>query len=182
MIWLVLDVNPEAWRVGPLSVGRKKGGVYPRVGQDPQLNAYKEAVNEAARYYLEQRGISVESVKIDGFVKLHMYFWRRQDVYESSAGRKVRKHEVDLTNMVKATEDALQGIFYDNDKRVVTQRNHMVDQGPDVVPLLVIGVEWTALPGIEELPGEVVEEVRAIIEDEPRRTLFDTFPDAVDPF
>lgn len=147
MFYYDLSVNPEPWRVGPLSIGRRASGqVYPSIGRDAQLHGYQEAIREQLEDW--------DVFKIpDGIpFRMETYFWRRQDQYESASGRSVRKHVVDLTNMVKGTEDAMQsrpgsatkkaieGILFDNDRYCVEQANHIMAQGPDVTPRVIIGL------------------------------------------
>ena len=93
--WFVIPVNPDAWRVGPITVGRGKKGYYPRVGRDAKLEAYQEAVKE----WLEDHKPLFESGEP---VKLTIWVWR---LLEGSA-----KQE-DATNIQKAFEDALQKLL-----------------------------------------------------------------------
>ena len=173
--WLVLPLNPEPWRVGPVGVTRKNG-LRGFVGKDAQLEAYKEAVREAAEYDLREQGIDPESVMLEGSVELHLYFWRRQDSYESTAsGKQVRKHQVDLTNMVKATEDALIGLFYKDDKTVAIQHNHIMSQDFTTYPMVVIGVRECAPPTLVELPSDTLRRVLDVsTNSEPSPALFDS--------
>jgi len=142
--WFALSVNPEPWTVGPLNVGRKNGGLYPYMGAAQQLVAFQEAIREE---------FGEGHQKISGDVIVRFYFWRRQSTYETTAGRKHRKHQTDATNMQKALEDALQGILYENDRDVQDIRSVVMMQGPEVEPMIVISVEQG--PTLEILPREV---------------------------
>ena len=75
--WLVLPLNPEPWRVGPVGVTRKNG-LRGFVGKDAQLEAYKEAVREAAEYDLREQGIDPESVMIEGAIELHLSMYLKK--------------------------------------------------------------------------------------------------------
>ena len=130
--WFALAVNPEPWTVGPLNVGRKNGGLYPYMGAAQQLVAFQEAIREE---------FGEGHQKIVGDVTIRFYFWRQQSTYETTSGRKHRKHTTDATNMQKALEDALQGILYENDRDVKDIRSVVVEQGPDVTPKILISVE-----------------------------------------
>ena len=144
-----LPVNPEPWRVGPLSMGRRRTGqMYPTVGRDQQLHMYQAAIRE--QLLDEWKTIALP----DGTkFRAEYFFWRRQDSYESASGSKVSKHVVDLTNMIKGTEDALQaqaakgtrkaieGILFHNDRDCVEQATFVMAQGPDVEPRVVIGIQ-----------------------------------------
>ena len=148
MHWYVLDVNPEPWAVGPVGVARSGGKLKPYIGRNQQLAAYKEAVAEA---------IGEGQEKITGKVKLQFYFWRKRYDYTIPQSRSHRKHEADVTNMQKATEDALQGVLFDNDKDVNDIHSVLVEQGPDVHGRIVIGIE--ASPFLPEVMAELPQQV-----------------------
>lgn len=158
--WLVLKLNPEPWKIGPVSVIRKAGKVIPVVGRDAQLDAFKNAVAEQVRNEL---GIGdEESFYFEGPTKLTIYLWRQRAAYETPQSRTHRKHEADATNMLKATEDALQGIFYKNDKDNHEVRAVIFAQGENVTPAIIIHIEefdpsvWTEIPNMcfAKLRGE----------------------------
>jgi Holliday junction resolvase RusA-like endonuclease len=132
-LWFVLDINPEPWAIGPVGVNRKAGSMSAFVGRNQQLDAYKEAVREAI---MDQPGAEM----IHGYVSITFFFWRRQSEYKTARSATHRKHEADATNMQKATEDALQGILYGNDKDNRHVESYVVDQGPDVDGRVVIRV------------------------------------------
>lgn len=129
--WFVLEVNPEPWAIGDLSVGRKNGKVFPMVGRNNQLYMFQQAIKEE---------IGDPGIFFDGPVELQFYFWRRRDEYKTPQARTHRKHEADGTNLSKATEDALQGVFFKNDKDVNHCEWTIVEQGADVEPKIVIGI------------------------------------------
>lgn len=168
MFYYDLPVNPEPWKVGPLSMGRRRNGaMYPSIGRDAQLYTYQESIREC----LEDWNV----FRLPNGVKFRMetFFWRRQDEYQSEGGtgRTVRKHVVDLTNMVKGTEDALQtrpgsatkaaisGVLFENDRDCVEQANHIMAQGPNVEPRLVIGLAIMAgFPSPEDVMTDKLRE------------------------
>lgn len=129
--WFDLEVNPEPWAIGDLSVGRRNGKYFPMVGRNQQLYSYKEAIREE---------LGKPDLWFDGQVELCIYFWRRRDDYKTPQARTHRKHEADGTNLLKATEDALQGVFFKNDKDVQRAVWEIVEQGPDVQPRVMIGI------------------------------------------
>ena len=131
--WYVLPVNPEPWAIGDLSVGRKGKSVYPMVGRNHQLHNYKEAVKEALQE-------AYEPAWIEPPIDLLFFFYRRRDAYQTPQARGHRKHEADLTNLQKATEDALQGLLFKNDKDVRHIDSWMGDQSEVAEPCVVIGV------------------------------------------
>lgn len=129
--WFVLDLNPEPWAIGPVGYSRRGGKMSAYVGRNQQLDAYKQAIKEA---------LGTDHAMIEGKVKLRFYFWRNRAEYSTPQARTHRKHEADATNMQKATEDALQGILFANDKDVNDVRSIVVEQGPDVIGRIVIMV------------------------------------------
>jgi len=158
--WYVLDVNPEPWAIGPVSVGRKKGGVYPVVGRNEQLWFYQQAIKEAI-------GTPRKSFNAETY-ELMFFFWRDRADYQTHQARTHRKHEADVTNLAKATEDALQGVLFDNDKNTKIMHAEMVEQGPNVNGKVVVGIRainfsnWTQLPNevrllIEELDNPLID-------------------------
>jgi Holliday junction resolvase RusA-like endonuclease len=147
--WFALELNPEPWAIGDLSVGRKNGKYYPYVGRNQQLHNYKLAIKEE---------LGDPGLFFLGKVELQFFFWRRRDEYVTPQARTHRKHEADGTNLAKATEDALQGILFKNDKDVNHMEWTIVEQGPDVNPAVVIGIRQ-GLPTPEStasLPQEVL--------------------------
>lgn len=130
--WYILEVNPEPWAVGPIAYARRGGKMSAYMGQNAQLNAYKEALKEE---------IANKNPKmLEGKITLQLFFWRRRDDYETPQGKRARKHEADTTNLQKATEDAMQGILYKNDKDVVDVHSRMIEQDVATRGRVVIGV------------------------------------------
>jgi Holliday junction resolvase RusA-like endonuclease len=123
------------------------------VGRNAQLDAYKEAVREELGEQELQEGQHI----------LHLYFWRVRSEYTTPQARTHRKHEADVTNLQKATEDALQGVLFANDRDVREVHSYLIDQGPETEPGIVIGLETyyeQPLPQavLELLRGESVSE------------------------
>jgi Holliday junction resolvase RusA-like endonuclease len=130
--YFVLNVNPEPWAIGPVGYARRNGKMSAYVGQNKQLDAYKQAIKEE---------LGTGHKMLEGPVDLRFYFWRVRDEYTTPQGRAHRKHEADATNMQKATEDALQGVLFANDKDVQHVESWIIAQGPDVEPRVVVGVK-----------------------------------------
>jgi len=130
--WFCLGINPEPWAVGPLSVGRRNGGLFPIIGQNAQLHAYQEAIRE-------EMGDGFEL--LEGRQAVRFYFWRNQVAYLTGGKRLVTKNVADVTNMQKALEDALQGVLFENDRDTWDIRSVIVDQGPDVIGKVLFSVE-----------------------------------------
>lgn len=146
-LYFNLDINPEPWRIGPVSAARNKknGGWYAQVGRDQQLHAYKQAVREQLGDY--------NTFLAPGLFVSKYFFWRRRDSYTTQLQREHRKHEADLTNMLKATEDACQEILFGNDRDCVSHENYIFEQDTDVRPRVVVGVSPI---GVRPKPLEVL--------------------------
>jgi Holliday junction resolvase RusA-like endonuclease len=153
-MWIVLHINPEPWKVGSVYAFGKKKGISP----DAQLVAYQAAVSTGVQDYLRERGI--EDAMIDGEIELKFWFWRRLDSYTSDKGHKVTKHRVDMTNLQKATEDALHGIFFKNDVQDKHVSSIEVEQGTDVEPCIVILVRpWDRAKALADVPPNVIKKI-----------------------
>lgn len=130
--WFVLPLNPYPWKVPPMSAARKGNKLFVRAGRDEGLHTYKEAIRDI---------LSEHATKmITGGVSLRLWFWRNIPEYTTHQGRTARKHEADATNIQKATEDALQGIFYKNDKDVRHVESYIVEQSSEAPSILMICV------------------------------------------
>ena len=149
--WYALPINPEPWAIGPLGVGRKNGKYYPYVGKNQQLAAYQDAVREEFS--------DAQIKKIEGRVRVRFFFWRERAEYTTPQARTHRKHEADLTNLQKALEDALQDIFFDNDRDVNSVESVLVRQGPNVVGKILVAVsESPPIPdAVINLPTDVYQ-------------------------
>lgn len=154
-MWFVLDINPEPWAVGPAGVARKSGKLIPYIGQNQQLKAYQNAVAEL---------VGTQDSMLEGKIQLKFWFWRNRAEYTTPQARTHRKHEADVTNLQKATEDALQGVLFKNDKDVVDIHSIMVAQGPDVQGKIVIYCEKFAMSE-RGLTSNLPEEVRMDLEE-----------------
>ncbi len=150
--WFALNLNPEPWAVGPLGVARRAGKMTPYMGRNQQLDAYKEAVRDEliTRY-------PATATLYPPYYELDFYFWRNRADYEGEKKR-VRKNEVDATNMQKATEDALQGLLIENDRMVNRVQSVIVAQGPSVTGAVAFRLRWGVPEDKErpEIPTDVV--------------------------
>jgi hypothetical protein len=61
-----------------------------------------------------------------------LYFSRRLETYQGPSGRTVVKHRMDLTNLRKSTEDALQPHVVKNDVLIVKGWTEIIEQSRDV--------------------------------------------------
>lgn len=151
--WYVLDVNPEPWAIGPVGYRRHGGKMSAYVGRNTQLDTYKETIRES---------IKDEAVMMTGPVDVTFFFWRQQIAYTTPQARRARKHEVDATNMQKASEDALQGLCYDNDKDNHHVQSFVVEQGADVKSALVICIKPCAEFDEKLIPDDIWNKIEAL--------------------
>lgn len=118
-----LPVNPEPWTVGKAYVRRGGGKSFAAVAPDKTLKTYQEAI----RSELLERG----AMLLDPPYALEFYFWRQNAQYKSQKGRTMTRNTPDVTNMQKATEDALQDVLIGNDRDVVAVKSALVDVSID---------------------------------------------------
>lgn len=153
-LWLLLELNPEPWRVGPLSVIRKANKYIPIVGRDAQLDAYKNSIAEQIRQKLDLA--ESDPPLFFGKLKVTIYFWRQRAEYSTPQARTHRKHEADATNMLKATEDAMQSVLFKNDRDNSDVRAVIVDQSAELEsPRIVIHIEQFEGLNPDEIPASV---------------------------
>lgn len=148
--WYVLHLNAEPWAIGPLGVGRKSGGLFPYIGPNQQLVGFQEGVKE------DLEGVDPLP---EGEYSLTFYIWRALDTYQNV--RKIRKHQVDATNIQKGLEDALQGVLFDNDRSVRDVRTVIAEQSAETRPRLLIRASlWEGLDP-DEIPEHVWQKAEA---------------------
>lgn len=155
--WFVLNLNPEPWAIGPVGYSRRGGKMSAYVARNQQLDAYKQAVREALG----------PQNKIEGKINLKFWFWRNRAEYTTPQALTHRKHEADGTNLAKATEDALQGVLFDNDRDVSHQEWFLVAQGPDITGRIVIYIEKTDTEAVAAratalLPPDIISALEAL--------------------
>lgn len=151
-----LPINPEPWAVGSAFVKRGGGKTYAAIAPNKTLKLYQEAV----RAELEALGAQ----EMPGKYALEFYFYRQNASYTDAAGRRRTRNRPDVTNMQKATEDAIQGVLIGNDRDVVSVSSYLVAAGPEVDPMVVISlthsVEWETTP----TPGFVMSAIERVKE------------------
>lgn len=156
--WYVLPLNPEPWAVGPLSVGRGRGGqYYPKMGANQQLVSYQNAVRSELQ---RQRAEMVELGEGYYAYELAFVFHQVLTKYVTPKGRNSQQKPGDLTNLVKATEDAIQGILIDNDTHVEKITSHVSrSEDEKAVPYVLIGAGPYLGINPNDIPREVWEGV-----------------------
>lgn len=151
-----LPINPEPWVVGNAYVARGGGKSFARIAPDKTLRLYQEAVQAE----LQAQGAEVHPGRYD----IELYFARQNARYTDAAGRKRSRNTPDVTNLQKATEDALQGVLIENDRHTLRISSQMVEVGPDVDPVVIVRLTYGLSDplGWTEVPDEVYSAARAM--------------------
>lgn len=151
-------INPEPWAIGPITsrkmIGGKRG--VPFVGPNETLVTYQQAIRT------EFENFDFPPHMINAPSELEIYFWRRLDKYEFDDGSKHQRHIADTTNLVKGTEDALQGILFPNDRLNVVIRGHIVEQNASTDPgLIILHRPYQSAWMVEQIAGQQWISLRA---------------------
>lgn len=143
--FLVEGINPEPWTI-------KTGGG--RVYSPEAVRSYKAAIRETVEDALKERKSSLPYFSADTPLAVHFYFWRQLDTaFTGAKSKRARAHHADVTNLVKSTEDALQGVLYENDRDNRIVRGQLMDMGPDVACGVLV-MAWELHPNThQEIDG-----------------------------
>lgn len=158
MQWYVVPLNPVPWAVGPLTMGRRKsGGQYPVMGRNIQLAEYQKAV----RAELTRQRAEMIHLEDGQSYELVFVFHQVTEHYQTASGRATQSKQGDLTNLTKATEDAIQDLLITNDTNVEKSTLYVQrSEGVNAVPYVVIGVAAThSIINPDSFPAEVWEGV-----------------------
>lgn len=132
--WSV-PLNPEPWAMGTIQVIAHRGRrAFPKVSPDKTMSAYQKALEEE----LEELGV----YELPGpYYAVRFTFSRQRVQYKDKAGRTQTRNWADVTNMQKATEDAMQAGAIANDRDVIRIESLLAStQTPTTRPWLVIEV------------------------------------------
>ena len=125
---VIRGINPEPWAIGTVNCwGRGKGTISPNLKMLNYQNALREELTER----LDSGG----TVKLTGWaLDLHIYYFRSTE----------HGQPADVTNLNKATEDALQGILFTNDRINRKVTGEIIEQHPMVehVGLIIVLNEY----------------------------------------
>jgi hypothetical protein len=165
VIWFALPLNPEQWAIGPVSGGLKNGKPFGRIGANTQLQVYQKAVKELLAPEIEF--IFGASKSKNPFfrneVELFIYIWRNLDEYTNRGGRNQSRPEADLTNLFKATEDAIQDVLIYNDRQSRATRGALLEQERGIEPCVLVGIKFFRLDEVlDEIPEHAFKLVRKI--------------------
>jgi Holliday junction resolvase RusA-like endonuclease len=157
---IVLEgVNPEPWRSPRLGTKRVAGKVTPAAFKDANLRSYQEAVKEVLTEELTTLGYELPIFEEGSLLTISFGFWRQTESYQGEGRRNVRARP-DLTNMQKATEDALQGVLYKTDRRNVMVQSALVEVGPLVEPRILIECELETASSWRHFMNGVVSRIK----------------------
>jgi len=120
--WYVIEgINPVPWTAASFGSGRAyKSGL---------LTAYQSALAEEMRYRYPDAPCE------PGIIELRFMFWRRlEKTYKG------HNQVADATNLQKSAEDALQGVLYDNDQKVIHVSSWVVRQDKETEPRIAVCV------------------------------------------
>lgn len=154
---LIEGINPEPWRAGKLMTKVVARKAVPIQFKDQGTAAYQEAVHETVAGALAELGVPLPIYPKGTLLRVYFSFWRQIEQYTSlTTGRKVTPNQPDTSNMVKATEDALQGLLFFNDRDNRICQGNLVQVGPDVEPAIMIFVDKYEPQHAQAAHGEVI--------------------------
>lgn len=130
--YCLAGINPEPWAIGPLGYRKLAGKIQPFVGPNLKLQSFQNEVKDELERIINHEPPST------AMCTLRFFFWRRLETWDTPTGRKSGAHQADVTNLQKGLEDALQGIIITNDRNVQSITSEIVEQGPDVLPGILI--------------------------------------------
>lgn len=132
----ITDINPEPWTAPDVNIAYGKNRrPYPQVSTGSIQRAYQAGIRESVLEAYPK----IEMFPDDAKLCLRIWVWRRLDEYQTVKGKDQSRHAADMTNIQKATEDALQGILYRNDTQCkVVQTIEMEQDHTTSMQLLVV--------------------------------------------
>jgi Holliday junction resolvase RusA-like endonuclease len=146
----VTGINPVQWKEPNHGVARgPKGRQYVSSWKNAEMQAYQLALCEAIVDADPDRQFPIYE---SGDLIVDFFFWRNLErTISPRTGRATSKRRADRTNLLKSTEDALQGILYANDSQIIGGEAIVVAQGHDVAPAVVVIVR----PATDERPTDL---------------------------
>lgn len=139
-LWIT-GINPEPWSAG---TAYKRGPHAVGIAKDGKLRAYQDAlIDEFPVQNPNQTMLDKNDTKLD----VSFYFWRQTAANGAVA---------DATNMQKATEDALQGLLYSNDRNNHKVSSTIMEQTPTTEPCIMIVVDHFRRDRILIIPKQPV--------------------------
>lgn len=112
--WIQIPINPEPWAVSVTT----RGGTY----KPAKLQAYQSAIAADVKKLLPAAPLWTHADHPVGGIVMEFFFWRSTKYGQFC----------DITNLIKSTEDAMQGVLFDNDRLVHRVIGEIVEQGQHV--------------------------------------------------
>lgn len=139
MLLYITDIQPEPWTVPDISTGRNPatGKVYPIMSKKPPLRGYQAQIEENIRTAYPDLPMFPDDAKLT----LHVVIWRQIEQYQTAKGANRSRMRADATNILKATEDALQKLVFKNDVGNVKVISEIVEQEKETRSGLLIYVK-----------------------------------------
>lgn len=141
---IIANINPEAWKMPDLSVGRAKGRVYAVASTNEVVRRYQEAITEALEEALPEGYLPFPRTEN---IRLRIVIMRTIEQYVTDKGRTMTRNRQDATNIQKATEDALQKILFENDIQCTFVSTEIIAQEKGVEPGIYIELSPHKVPG-----------------------------------
>ena len=156
--YLVEGVNPEPWTAPEGTVGRKGGKSFVQFHKPQQARQYQESLKSEFQIQNPQ------AVKVAGDIEIVFYFWRQLPTFEIHEGKKTRQSAyADATNLQKSTEDALQGILYNNDRDIISVRSVIVEQEKETEAAILIAITTTDTDKASSEEHASIQHIRRVL-------------------
>jgi Endodeoxyribonuclease RusA len=155
---VVTGINPIPWKAPEMAMGVKGGKRVPRFYKDKALDVYQHALRECIEEAYPARPIFAPGATLS----IYFAFWRVLDGGVINDRRR-RGRWADATNLQKSTEDSLQNCLFDNDRHNVLITTRVVQQEPDIEPMIYIRVS-------DVIPSELILDEIALTADFPPPT------------
>lgn len=150
-LWYVLNLNPVPWTAGEVAFASTGSGgrrTYMRPSKD--MKNYQDAIRDEMSEWM--------TIPLFTEVDVLFVFCRSLDEIVRGSARNSRVHVADATNMQKATEDALQGILFDNDNQNRVVRSIIYEQERDIEPYVAIGVKVVTDEDVRSLVPQLIRD------------------------
>ena len=134
--WACRGIVPNPWRASEGSISKRGGKLKVVHSKHPKLATYQQAlIEELDRTFPKGDPLTIP-------LRVRFYFFRRLEY---------RSQRADATNLLKATEDALQGRLYVNDVENVHVESKVLRQEKDIESYIYVWWE----PFVDHLPDEL---------------------------
>jgi Holliday junction resolvase RusA-like endonuclease len=129
------EINPTPWQAPELGMARGNSGkMHPVAYTAAKVRAYQDAIKECFDQAYPAHVPFTKGTPLYVF----FYYWRQREQYTTESGRRQTTQRADITNINKATEDALQRRLYENDVDSIAVVGRMVEQTTDTTPCILV--------------------------------------------